>query len=92
MINSIDIHENALTCDYIEACKAGYHFKGRNGARFKIVYYTYANEWGDREHTIYARTIEAVLKKYHKATGRLYDKQGDDGDMTTEELAYMVEC
>lgn len=92
------IHENVLTDDYIEKCKEGYHFKGHNGARYRIVYYTYANEWSDREHTIYGKTIDAVLKKYGKATGRLNDEQedfleaDDEGHFeTTRELAEMID-
>lgn len=90
MENTIDIHENALTTDYVVRLADGYCYKGRNGARYKLVYYTYANEWGDKDHSIYGRTLDAVLKKYQSLTGRLYDKQDDEG-MTTEDLAYMVE-
>lgn len=101
MSNTIkySIHENALTDDYIEKCKEGYYFKGHNGASYKLVYYTYANEWGDKEHAIYGKTLEAVLAKYGKATGRLDDEQeylggeaDEDGHFdTTRELAEMIE-
>lgn len=89
--NQIDIHDNALTTDYVVRLADGYCYKGRNGARYKIVYYTYANEWGDHEHSIYGRTLEAVLNRYNKLTGRLHDVQDDEDGMTTEELAYLVE-
>ena len=84
----ITIHENALTDDYIVICDAGYYFKGHQGASYKLVYYTYANEWGDKEHAIFGRTLEAVLTKYNRATKRLKEQQ-EDG-YTTEELAYML--
>lgn len=85
--NTIDIHENAITCDYIVYCDKGYYFKGHNGARYKLVYFTYANEWSDREHTIYAKTLDALLAKYDRATKRLNDMT-DDGETTTEQLIY----
>lgn len=93
------IHENALTTDYIEKCKAGYYFKGHGGSTYKLVYYTYANEWGDREHILYGRTLDAVLKKYDQLTKRLDDPQEylageakEDGSYdTTRELAEEIE-
>lgn len=92
------IHENVLTDDYIEKCKEGYHFKGHNNAKYRIIYYTYANEWSDKENVIYGQTIEAVLDKYGKATGRLDDEQVDyseadeDGHYeTTREMAEMID-
>lgn len=93
------IHDNALTTDYVEKCEEGYCYKGHNGARYKLVYYTYANEWGDNEHTIYGRTLDAVLSKYGRLTHRLDDEQpdisgeaDDDGHYeTTRELAEMIE-
>lgn len=92
-IITYQIHENPLTTDVVEKCKEGYHFKGHNGAKYRVIYYTYANEWSDRENVIYGKTLDAVLKKYDKATGRLQDIQEIDTDYhpTTEELAREIE-
>lgn len=73
----VDIHENVLTTDYIEKCKSGYVFGDGHGSKYKIVYYTYANEWGDKENVIFGRTLNAVMTKYQKATRRLNDEQPD---------------
>ena len=93
----VDIHENALTTDYIEKCKSGFCFGGGRG-RYKIVYYTYANEWGDRENVVYGRTLNAVMNKYQKATKRLDDEQPDLSEKdengnyeTTRELIELVD-
>lgn len=91
MTNEMTIHENALTEDSVVKCADGFYFKNHNGARYMLIYYTYANEWGDKANRIYGKTLDAVLKKYQKLTGRLYDKQDGADGMTTEELAYMVE-
>ena len=95
-----DIHENALTTDYIEKCDEGMHYKGHNGSNYCIVYYTYANCWGDTEHCVFGKSVESVLAKYHKLTGRKHDKQAflsdvesedDEYCMTTEDLAYIID-
>ncbi len=90
---TITIHENALTSDELSKAPDGYHFKGHNGSVYHLTYYTYANEWGDKENHIYGKTLDSVLKRYDKATGRLQDKQPIDDDYTptTEELAREID-
>ena len=94
----VDIHENALTTDYIEKCKSGYRFSDGHGSIYKIVYYTYANEWGDRENVVFGRTLNAVMNKYQKATKRLDDEQPDLSEQdesgkyeTTRDLIELVD-
>lgn len=89
----ITIHENALTSDTLEKAPKGYHFTGHNGSVYHLTYYTYANEWGDKDHHLYGRTLESVLARYEKETGRLQDKQliDDDYTPTTEELAWEID-
>ena len=77
------LRENVLTDDHLEICPTGYYWKGHGGSPIKIVYYTYANEWSDREHILYAKTLDKALEKYAKVKGGL----DEDTTATVECLA-----
>ena len=66
MLDRIELHENVLTTDYIEVAPDGYHFKGHNGAKYLLVYYTYANEWSDRENVKYFKSYNRLREFYNK--------------------------
>ena len=95
-IVEVSIHENPLTCDKIEKTKEGYYWRGHNKAKYKLTYYTYANEWSDRENVVYGKTLESVLKKYDKLTHRLSDIQEeaygeDETPITTYDMASEID-
>lgn len=81
----LEIHENALTSDYIERANDGYYFyNGNKYYKWLLVYYTYAHEWGDKRHVFYGNTLDGVLKHYPKE--RLADTFDDDDEWTTGDL------
>lgn len=90
---TFEIHENALTTDTISKLDAGYTYRGHNRATYRLDYYTYLNEWCDAKHSLYGKTLESVLKRYDKATGRLKDVQdsSEEWETTTEDLAYEID-
>lgn len=71
---TIRLYENPLTDDMMTVLNEGYAYKGHNRASVKIVWYSYANEWGDHEHELYARTIEGAIAKYQKVKGIKVDE------------------
>lgn len=77
-VERLEIHENVVSTDYIERLNGG--------DKWKLVYYTYATEWTDKEHVVYGETLEDVLKHYPEC--RLKDKLADDDEWTTE---YLIE-
>ncbi len=71
------LHENPLTTDYVEIAPDGYQFKG--GVKYILHYFTYANEWGDRENIKRFKKIETLEKYYNKLNrGDLYDDYSID--------------
>ena len=67
-----DLHENPLTTDYLEIAKDGYVFSG--GVKYILHYFTYANEWGDKENIRRFKKIETLEKFYNKLNrGNLED-------------------
>lgn len=60
------LHENCLTDDIIEVLNDGWVYTGHNGANVKITYYTYANEWSDKEHEKYFKSIDNAINWYKK--------------------------
>lgn len=59
-----DLHENPLTTDYVYIAKDGYAFS--NNTKYELHYYTYANEWGDRENVKRFKTYSTLEKFYNK--------------------------
>lgn len=71
------LHENPLTTDYVEIAPKGYHFKG--GMKYILHYYTYANEWSDRENIKRFKKLETLEKYYNKLNrGDLYNDYSID--------------
>lgn len=62
-----NLHENPLTTDYVEIAEEGFIFKG--GVKYVLHYYTYANEWGDKENIKKFKKLE-TLEKFYKKLGR----------------------
>lgn len=59
-----DLHENVVSTDYVDIASQGYTFKG--GIKYILHYFTYANEWCDREHVIKFKKIERLEQFYNK--------------------------
>lgn len=71
------LHENPLTTDYVEIAPDGYQFKG--GVKYILHYFTYANEWSDRENIKRFKKIETLEKYYKKLDrGDLYEDYNID--------------
>lgn len=83
----LEIHENVVSSDYIERANDGYYFEHDDkDYKWRLVYFTYATEWTDREHVVYGNTLEETLEHYPKE--RLSDRLDDDpnDEWTTEDL------
>ena len=77
----IDLKENPLTTDYMEICHEGRRYAGHGPSTYvKVVFYTYANAWGDHENVFYATTVENALKRYQTKKGKLTEDEMDDID------------
>lgn len=74
----VNLKENPLTTDYMEICHEGYHYIAPKHPRVKVVFYTYAHEWGDNENIFYATTVENALKRYQTKKGKLTEDEMDD--------------
>lgn len=59
-----DLHENVVSTDYVEIAPKNYHFKG--GMKYILHYYTYANEWSDRENVKRFKSEARLAEFYHK--------------------------
>jgi len=71
------LHENPLTTDYVEIAPNGYQFK--SGVKYILHYFTYANEWGDRENIKRFKKLETLEKFYNKLNrGDLYNDYSID--------------
>lgn len=78
----INLKENPLTTDYMEICHEGRRFAGHGRSTYvKVVFYTYANAWGDHENVFYATTVENALKRYQTKKGKLTEDEMDDIDI-----------
>ena len=86
-VERLDIHENVVSTDYIEHTQDGFYFKGHGKSPWKITYYTYLNEWCDKEHTFYAKTLDGLLKHYPQ--DRLNDNIDDE--LTVKDLLEIYE-
>lgn len=75
------IREGALNDDELIVAAKGYHINNRRYV-CAVRYWTYANEWCNREHTFCATSVENALKRYVKETGREIDED------LLEELKY----
>lgn len=75
-IDVLTLNEGCLNDDVIEVCHKGYKFN-RKGAScaVRVKYYTYANEWSNHEHIIYATSIDKAIEKYKRETGREIDDE-----------------
>jgi hypothetical protein len=78
---SFVLFEGALNDDelYVANDELGYHFKSGNGKlyKFRVVYWTYVNEWCNRMHEFHSNSLEAALNRYQKETHRLTDDVRD---------------
>lgn len=72
------LHENVVTTDYVEIAPEGYQFKG--GVKYILHYFTYANEWSDRENIKRFKKLETLEKYYNKL---------DRGDIYSD---YSIDC
>lgn len=64
--NNILLHQNPLTDDAVLELEQGYYYKNHNKSTVKLVYYTYANEWGDKEHVKFFKSIDTAIEWYKK--------------------------
>lgn len=78
---SFTLFEGALNDDELYAAndKLGYHFKSDNGKlyKFRVVYWTFANEWCNHMHVFHSNSLEAALNRYQRETHRLTDDVRD---------------
>ena len=68
------IKESALNDDELIVAAKGYHIGNNRRYVCAVRYWTYANEWCNREHTFCATSIENAIKRYVKETGRPVDE------------------
>lgn len=88
----LTLFEGVLNDDEIECLKSQYVYTGRNNARYKITFYTFANEWSDKKNERYFKTIENALKWYKKNMldrvilqgGAWLTEDGGDGEEEAE--------
>ena len=72
-----DLHENVVSTDYIEVAPKGYQFKG--GVKYILHYFTYANEWTDRENIKRFKKIDTLETFYNELNrGDIYDDYNAD--------------
>lgn len=68
------INEGALNDDELIVAAQGYHIGNNKRYIYMVRYWTYANSWGNREHTFCATSIENAIKRYVKETDRLVEE------------------
>lgn len=77
---SFVLFEGALNDDELYAAndELGYHFEN-NGKlyKFRVVYWTFANTWGNHMHMFHSNSLEAALNRYQRETHRLTDDVRD---------------
>lgn len=77
MATTMILRENALTDDILRVADKGKCF-GRRDYKVQVVYYTYANAWGDHEHFFHAKTVENALERYERIKGKI-DEETREG-------------
>lgn len=77
MAKTMILRENALTDDILRVADKGKCF-GRRDYKVQVVYYTYANEWGDHKHFFHAKTVGNALERYERIKGKI-DEETREG-------------
>lgn len=74
------LYEGVLNDDEVTVANTekGYYFKV-NGKlyKFKVTYWTFANEWCNHRHEFCSNSMEAALKRYQRETHRLTEEARD---------------
>lgn len=79
---TLTLHENVVSTDHITILEDKYYYVGHNKATVKLTYYTYANEWSDREHVKYFKSVDNAIEWYEK---NFRDRAIDQGRIWSEE-------
>lgn len=78
--SSFVLFEGVLNDDELDAAntEAGYSFE-RNGKcyKYRVTYWTFANEWCNHKHEFCSNSLEAALNRYQKETHRLTEDVRD---------------
>lgn len=88
----LTLFEGVLNSDNVMILKDNWYFTKHNKAKVKITFYTYANEWSNKENTRYFKTLENALKWYKKNMldrvilqgGAWLTEDGGDGEEEAE--------
>lgn len=62
----LTLFEGVLNDDHLIILEDNYYYKGHNKATCKLVYYTFATEWSNKEHKMFFKSIDNALEWYKK--------------------------
>ncbi len=74
MAHTLVINEGVLNDDKLLVAENGKCFGNNRKYKFCINYWTYCNEWCNRQHVFYATTPENALKRYMRETKHHIDE------------------
>ena len=99
-VQNITLYQGVLNDDFARVLDEKHYYKGHNRARVALFYYTFANEWSDKEGVKFFRTLENAIEWYKKTyrdraiyQGRVWlsedteeeRKRDDDGIIITDD-------